>query len=104
MESAPVKISGTRKLSGFKSDYVFIHYASADELKSYDRLDFGLFGRSWVPNVSWTVTFIPGAKENNWRGYLPHPKPNIIGSGDSLDVVASGFTNGILYFIDAKGP
>ncbi|ESR42535.1 hypothetical protein CICLE_v10012894mg [Citrus x clementina] len=104
MESTPVKISGHRKLTGFKSDYVFIRYASPDELKSYDRLDFGLFGRSWVPNVSWAIAFIPRAKENNWRAYLPDPKSNIIGSGDSLDVVASGSTNGILYFVDGKGP
>ncbi|GAY49868.1 hypothetical protein CUMW_122340 [Citrus unshiu] len=58
-----VKVSGHRQLRNFKSDYVFICHADPEQLECYDRLDFGLFGRSWALHISWAVVFARGVKE-----------------------------------------
>lgn len=96
------KESGKRRLSSFESDYVFLRYAGPDELMSYDRLDFGLFGRSWCPIVSWAVGFVPQGKEDTYRNYLPPANSNIMG-GAAFDVVASDSSHGILLATDGSG-
>lgn len=92
------KGAGHRQLRNFKSDYVFICHADPEQLKCYDRLDFGLFGRSWAPHISWAVVFARGVKEYNWREYLPHSRSNFMETGDLFDVVASGSSDGIFFF------
>lgn len=99
------KLSGHTKLIGSKSDYVFIRYAGPEELKSCDRIDVGLFGRSWVANISWSVVFAPGIREDTWRDYLTSQsaKENFMDTGDLLDVIASGSSNGLFFAVDEKG-
>ncbi|KAH9736367.1 hypothetical protein KPL71_018074 [Citrus sinensis] len=63
-------------------------------LKDLNRMDFGLFGRSWAPIVSWAVLFVPRANEDAWRGDLPPAAANNMDAEVSFDVVASGYTNG----------
>lgn len=83
-----------RKLIGFKSDYFFLSYADPGVLKNLNRMDFGLFGRSWAPIVSWAVLFVPRANEDAWREDLPPAAANNMDAEVSFDVVASGYTNG----------
>ncbi|KAH9672775.1 putative ribonuclease H protein [Citrus sinensis] len=97
------KVSGNGKLINFKSDYVFMRYACAEELKSYCLMDFGLFGRSWAPTITRAVVFVPGVLESNWRDYLPASKLNVTSTGALRDVVASGSTGGNYRRLDKHG-
>lgn len=54
-ESTLAKVSSNQKLTAFRSDYVFIGYAGPGTLTTYDQIDFGLFGRTWCPIVSWAI-------------------------------------------------
>ncbi|ESR42616.1 hypothetical protein CICLE_v10012726mg [Citrus x clementina] len=97
------KVSGNKKLTNFKSDYVFIFYSGPENLKRYDRMDFGLYGRSWLANASWSLVFAPGVNEDNWKDYLLPAKSNFMDTGDLLNVVGSGSSNGLLFAVSAKG-
>ena len=88
------KVPGNRKLIGSKSEYYFMLYAGTEEVKSYDRIDFGMFGRSWAPIVSWAVIVVPHEPESNWRKNLPPPSVNNMDPASSLCVIASGSSNG----------
>lgn len=66
-------------------------------------MDFGLFGRSWLANASWTFVFAPGVQEYNWKDYLPTEKSDFMDTGHLLRVVASGSSNGLLFAVDADG-
>lgn len=103
MPYVPMKVSGNGKLINFKSDYVFMRYACAEELKSYCLMDFGLFGRSWAPTITRAVVFVPGVLESNWRDYLPASKLNVTSTGALRDVVASGSTSGNYRRLDKHG-
>lgn len=50
--SARLKESKVHDLRDFRSAYVFLSYVGPGDLTSCDRLDFGLFGRSWCAIVS----------------------------------------------------
>ncbi|KDO40848.1 uncharacterized protein LOC102629866 isoform X1 [Citrus sinensis] len=102
-QSDLMKVSGNRRLKDFKSDYLFIRYSDPDEMKRYGRMDFGLFGRSWLANASWTFVFAPGVQEYNWKDYLPTEKSDFMDTGHLLRVVASGSSNGLLFAVDADG-
>lgn len=97
------KVHGHKCLTNFTSNYVFIRHGNPDDLKSYDRLDFGLFGRSWLANASWSIVFAPGATEDNWHELLPPPGVDFMDDGDLLHVIASGSSNGLLFSIDKAG-
>ena len=101
-ESTLAKVSSNQKLTGFRSDYVFIGYAGPGTLTTYDQIDFGLFGRTWCPIVSWAIGFVPSANESSWRDYLPAARSNIMG-GAAFHVVASDASHGILLATDSEG-